>query len=194
MQEGCSAVATCGTGTRKLIDALKAREIVPPVIVCMDRDSAGDEAAGKLCTQRKAQGVTHLRTTTPEGYKDPNELLMGDSELFDLGCEIVLHRQKNCRLYAHNVNQEKRTRKRACATTESTRVSQHGHRKLQAYSDYYSGVVRYVPEESSGIASWKRWAGYRRAQARELCKKPKHSWSMHSTSLTSSSARLYRTM
>lgn len=66
MQERGYAVAVCGTGTRKLIDALKARAKVPPIIVCMDRDSAGDEAAGMLCTQLENLVFAHFRTTTPE--------------------------------------------------------------------------------------------------------------------------------
>ena len=82
MQEGCHAVAICGTGARKLIDALRSRESVPMIIVCMDRDNPGETAADKLCAQLKTIGFPYFRTTTPEGYKDPNELLMGDSVLF----------------------------------------------------------------------------------------------------------------
>ena len=176
MQEGCSAVATCGTGTRKLIDALKAREIVPPVIVCMDRDSAGDEAAAKLCTQLKAQGVTHLRAATPEGYKDPNELLMGDSELFRSWVrDCVTQAEKLPTLTRRNVNQE-------IADTEALRALQPesnsrylstdiGNSRL--YSDYYSSVVRYVPERKLWyIFSGKRWEpDIGGLKAMELCKK-----------------------
>ena len=82
MQEGENAVAICGTGNRKLIDAIRARETVPQIIVCMDRDEPGTEAAEKLCIQLKTMGVPHIRLTTPDGYKDPNELLVGDRELF----------------------------------------------------------------------------------------------------------------
>ena len=53
LQEGGHAVAVCGTGTRKLFDALKKRESVPPLIICMDRDEAGAESAKKLCSQLK---------------------------------------------------------------------------------------------------------------------------------------------
>ena len=82
LQEGGHAVAVCGTGTRKLTEALKARGKIPPLIVCMDRDDAGEEAAKKLCERLEAMGVSHIRLTTPEGYKDPNELLVGDPEFF----------------------------------------------------------------------------------------------------------------
>ena len=176
MQEGCSAVATCGTGTRKLIDALKARENVPPVIVCMDRDNAGDEAAAKLCTQLKAQGVAHLRTTTPEGYKDPNELLMGDPELFRSWVRDCVTQAEKLPLHTRrNVSQD-------IADTEALRALQPesnprylntdiGNSRL--FSDYYGGVARYVPERKLWyIFSGKRWepdiAGLK---AMELCKK-----------------------
>ena len=176
MQEGCSAVATCGTGTRKLIDALKARENVPPVIVCMDRDSAGDEAAAKLCTQLKAQGVTHLRAATSEGYKDPNELLMGDSELFRSWVrDCVTQAEKLPNHMRRNVSQD-------IADTEALRALQPesnprylstdiGNSRL--YSDYYSGVVRYVPERKLWyIFSGKRWEpDIGGLKAMELCKK-----------------------
>jgi P4 family phage/plasmid primase-like protien len=176
MQEGGRAVATCGTGTRKLIDALKARENVPPVIVCMDRDSAGDEAAGKLCTQLKAQGVAHLRTTTPEGYKDPNELLMGDPSLFrDWVRDCVTKAEKLPILTRRNVSQD-------IADTEALRALQPesnprylstdiGNSRL--YSDYYSGVVRYVPERKLWyIFQGKRWEpDIGGLKAMELCKK-----------------------
>ena len=176
MQEGCSAVATCGTGTRKLIDALKARENVPPVIVCMDRDNAGDDAAGKLCTQLQAQGLKHLRTTTPEGYKDPNELLMGDPELFRCWVqEYVTQAEKLPTLTRRNVNQD-------IADTEALRALQPesnprylstdiGNSRL--YSDYYSGVVRYVPERKLWyIFQGKRWEpDIGGLKAMELCKK-----------------------
>ena len=81
-QEGGHAVAVCGTGTHKLIDALRARGNIPPLVVCMDRDDAGEAAAEKLSAQLEAMGILHIRLTTLEGYKDPNELLVGDRELF----------------------------------------------------------------------------------------------------------------
>ena len=176
MQEGCSAVATCGTGTRKLIDALKAQENVPPVIVCMDRDSAGDEAAGKLCTQLKAQGVAHLRTTTPEGYKDPNELLMDDPGLFRAWVQ-------GCVDEAKKLPREQRSSEKdhipqveslqALHPEQNPRYLNTDIGNSRLFSDYYGGVARYVPERKLWyIFSGKRWepdiAGLK---AMELCKK-----------------------
>lgn len=82
IQEGGYAVSTSGTGANKLISALKKRSSVPPLIVCMDRDEPGTEASQKLCEQLKTTGIVHLSLTTPEGYKDPNEFLVGDTERF----------------------------------------------------------------------------------------------------------------
>lgn len=135
LQEGGYAVAVCGTGTRKLIDALRARENVPPLIVCMDRDDAGEAAAEKLCAQLEAMGISHIRLTTPEGYKDPNELLVGDRELFRKWlAECVkqagnLSSAERCSperpecgntLFAHN------------APGAQSALSEYGHRKQQA--------------------------------------------------------------
>ena len=175
MQEGCSAVATCGTGTRKLIDAIKARENVPPVIVCMDRDGAGDEAADKLSTQFKVLGVTHLRTTTPEGYKDPNELLMGDSGLFRNWLQVCVDEAK--KLPREQRHSEKNHMPRveslhALHPEQNPRYLNTDIGNSRLFSDYYSGVARYVPERKLWyIFSGKRWepdiAGLK---AMELCK------------------------
>ncbi len=134
----------------------------------MDRDSAGDEAAEKLCTQLKAQGVTHLRAATPEGYKDPNELLMGDRSCSDLGCEIVLHRQKNYRFLRENVSQDIADTEalRALQPESNPALSQHRYRKQQALF----GLLQQCRPLRTGAKAlvylqWKTvGAGYRRAQ------------------------------
>ena len=175
MQAGGHSVATCGTGTRKLVDAIKAREIVPPVIVCMDRDSAGDEAAMKLCTQLKAQGVTHLRATTPEGYKDPNELLMGDSGLFRAwvqGCVDEAKKLPREQLQNENDRLPQAESLQALHPELNPRYLNTDIGNSRLFSDYYSGVARYVPERKLWyIFSGKRWepdiAGLK---AMELCK------------------------
>ena len=176
MQEGGFAVATCGTGTRKLIDALKAREKVPPVVVCMDRDSAGDEAAAKLCTQLKAQGVIHLRTATPEGYKDPNELLVGDSELFSAwvqGCVDDANKLPHVQRHSEKDHIPQIESLQALQPEQNPRYLNTDIGNSRLFSDYYSGVARYVPERKLWyIFNGKRWepdiAGLK---AMELCKK-----------------------
>ena len=176
MQEGCHAVAICGTGTRKLIDALRFRESVPMIIVCMDRDNPGETAADKLCAQLKTIGFSYFRTTTPEGYKDPNELLMGDSVLFRSWVqECVAQAEKLPRDMRHMARNE-------IPDTEALRALQPelnprylstdiGNSRL--YSDYYSGVARYVPERKLWyIFRGKRWEpDIGGLKAMELCKK-----------------------
>ena len=176
MQSGGFAVATCGTGTKKLIDALKAREKVPPVVVCMDRDSAGDEAATKLCTQLKAQGVTHLRVTTPEGYKDPNELLIGDSELFRAwvqGCVDDAKKLPREQRHSEKDHLPQIESLQSLHPEQNPRYLNTDIGNSRLFSDYYRGVARYVPERKLWyIFSGKRWepdiAGLK---AMELCKK-----------------------
>ncbi len=175
MQEGCSAVATCGTGTRKLIDAIKVREIVPPIIVCMDRDSAGDEAAEKLCTQLKVLGIVHFRTTTPEGYKDPNELLMGGPELFRSwvkGCVSRAEELPRDHRHDEKNHMPQVESLQALHPEQNPRYLSTDIGNSRLFSDYYSGVARYVPERKLWyIFSGKRWepdiAGLK---AMELCK------------------------
>lgn len=94
MQEGGNAVAICGTGTRKLIDALKHRSSLPALIICMDRDEPGMESAQKLCQQLKSMGIAHLQLTTPDGYKDPNEFLIGDAEQFRIWIRDAVEQAK----------------------------------------------------------------------------------------------------
>jgi len=176
MQEGGFAVAMCGTGTRKLIDALKVRDDVPPIIVCMDRDSAGEEAAGALCAQFEAQGVGYIRTATPEGYKDPNEFLVGDREAFRSWLS-------DCIEQAHALANHPRQ----CMTGEvsdtdlleilrpESNPRYHGTDigKGRLYSDYYNRVARYVPERKLWyVFQGKRWIpDIGGLTAMQLCKK-----------------------
>ena len=176
MQEDRHAVAICGTGARKLIDALRSRESVPMIIVCMDRDNPGETAADKLCAQLKTIGFPYFRTTTPEGYKDPNELLMGDSVLFRSWVrECIEQAEKLPRDMRHMARNE-------ISDTEALRALQPelnprylstdiGNSRL--YSDYYSGVARYVPERKLWyIFRGKRWEpDIGGLKAMELCKK-----------------------
>ena len=176
MQAGGHSVATCGTGIRKLVDAIKARENVPPVIVCMDRDGAGDEAADKLCTQFKLLGITHLRVTTPDGYKDPNELLVSDSELFRSwvqGCIADANKLPRVQRQNENDRLPQAESLQALHPEQNPRYLNTDIGNSRLFSDYYSGVARYVPERKLWyIFSGKRWepdiAGLK---AMELCKK-----------------------
>jgi len=149
MQEGGYAVSMCGAGSNKLISALKKRSWIPPLIVCMDRDEAGREASHKLCEQLRSMDITHLSLTTPEDYKDPNELLADDMERFRAWIQDSVEQ-------AHELPPiEKRTRRNGITVppilytfcperTERYKSSDIGNSRL--FADFYKDTVRYVPE------------------------------------------------
>lgn len=176
MQEHGHAVAVCGTGTRKLIDALKARAKVRPIIVCMDRDSAGDEAARMLCTQLEDLGFAHFRATIPEGYKDPNELCVGNLELFRSWLAESIDQAKSLPNTARNAVKEELSGTDLLDTLRPESNPRYhgtdiGNGRL--YSDYYSRVARYVPERKLWyVFQGKRWApDIGGLNAMQLCKK-----------------------
>ena len=149
MQEGGYAVSTCGTGTRKLIEALKLRSSIPALIVCMDRDIAGKKASQKLCEQLKSMDIIHLSLTTPEGYKDPNELLVGDTDRFRAWVQDAVEQAQELPLI------EKPSRRNEIVvppilytlcpeSTERYKSTDIGNSRL--FADFYKDTVRYVPE------------------------------------------------
>ena len=176
MQENRHAVAICGTGAKKLIDALRSRESVPMIIVCMDRDNPGETAADKLCAQLKTIGFPYFRTTTPEGYKDPNELLTGDSVLFRSWVRECIEKAeklpRDLRQMARNEIPDTEAL-RALQPELNPRYLSTDIGNSRLYSDYYSGVARYVPERKLWyIFRGKRWEpDIGGLKAMELCKK-----------------------
>ena len=149
IQEGGYAVSTCGTGARKLIDALKQRSSIPPLIICMDRDEAGVVAAGKLCEELGAMDIAHLSTTTLEGYKDPNELLVGDAELFRAWVQDAVEQAQELPLIEKRIRRGEITVPSILYTlcpesTERYKNTDIGNSRL--FADYYKDIVRYVPE------------------------------------------------
>ena len=175
LQEGGHAVAVCGTGTRKLIDALRARENVPPLIVCMDRDDAGEAAAEKLCAQLGAMGISHISFTTPEGYKDPNELLVGDRELFRKWLAECVEKAGNLSIVERCSPERQNTGIPSLHTMRPERNPRYPNTDIgnsRLFSDYYSRVARYVPERKLwyifGGKHWEPDVGGLKAM--ELCK------------------------
>jgi P4 family phage/plasmid primase-like protien len=161
MQEGGYAVSTCGTGAKKLIDALKQRASIPPLIICMDRDEAGSTASQKLCEQLGTMGIAHLSMTTPEAYKDPNELLVGDVSLFRTWIQDVIERAKTMPPVEQQVRRGEitvppilYTLQPECA--EFYRRTDIGNSNL--FADFYKETVRYVPERKLWyVFDGKRW-------------------------------------
>ena len=149
MQEGGFAVSPNGTAANKFIEALKKRAMLPPVIVCMDRDEAGAIATDKICDQLKALRIVHLTTTTPEDYKDPNELLMSDPDSFRAWLRDTVEQAKKL------PPMEKRIRRNAITvppilytlcpeSNDRFKSSDIGNSRL--FADFYKDTVRYVPE------------------------------------------------
>ena len=176
IQEGGYAVSTCGTGTSKLISALQKRTGIPPLIVCMDRDEAGTTAALKLCEQIRAMGIAHLSTTTPEGYKDPNELLTSDPDLFRAWLRDAVEQAKAMPPVEQQIRRGEITAPPLLYTlkpeyVESYKRTDIGNSNL--FADFYKDTVRYVPERKLWyVFDGKRWVpdiGNLRTMA--LCKK-----------------------
>ena len=176
MQEGGHAVAVCGTGIRKLIEALRARQKVPPIIVCMDRDSAGEAVAGHLSAQLKAHKINHICVMTPYSYKDPNELLVGDPELFPtwMAENIEQARELSSSSWESEIDVSSKVESLHSFRPETNpRYPSTDIGNSRLFSDYYKRVARYIPERKMWfIYNGKRWepdiAGL---DAMELCKK-----------------------
>jgi len=161
MQEGANAVAICGTGTRKLIEALKRRSSIPTLIVCMDRDEPGTEASQKLCEQLKTMDISHLRLSTPKVYKDPNEFLVGDARLFRAWVQDAVEQAKELPQI------EKRIRRNGITvpsilytlcpeSTERYKNTDIGNSRL--FADFYKDIARYVPERKLWyVFDGRRW-------------------------------------
>ena len=81
---GGQAVALCGTANiNKLIKAIQEQPPKIPLIIQLDNDSAGQEAARKLEEAlRQAKFFLYRHYQLPGEYKDANEFLMSDREKF----------------------------------------------------------------------------------------------------------------
>ena len=82
---GGDAIALCSVANiGKLIEAMKEHaDKLPPLIIQLDNDEAGEKARTKLTEALKELGFFSYRLSTlPEAYKDANEFLMNDREGF----------------------------------------------------------------------------------------------------------------
>ena len=82
---GGEAIALCSVANiGKLIEAMKEHaDKLPPLIIQLDNDEAGEKARTKLTEALKELGFFSYRLSTlPEAYKDANEFLMNDREGF----------------------------------------------------------------------------------------------------------------
>lgn len=176
IQEGGYAVSTCGTGTKKLIDALKQRSSIPPLIVCMDRDEAGSIAAQKVCDQLRGLRMLHLSTTVPEGYKDPNELLVGNLNQFRSWLHDTVEQAKDMPPIEQRIRRGKTKippilYEMHLEDSEYYRRSDIGNGRL--FADFYQDTVRYVSERNLWyVYDGKRWLpDHANQRTMALCKK-----------------------
>lgn len=79
-QEGGKAVALAGTGgqQRLLAQIRKQQPTSPMLIVALDNDAAGQEAAAKLIAELGKMNLPVLQANISGNCKDPNELLVSD--------------------------------------------------------------------------------------------------------------------
>lgn len=79
-QEGGKAVALAGTGgQQRLLDQIRKQQpTAPALIVSLDNDAAGQEAATKLIAELGKLNLPALQANISGDYKDPNELLVSD--------------------------------------------------------------------------------------------------------------------
>lgn len=85
MQAGGNAVALGGTGTYKLIDAIKEKEPAAMLILSLDNDEKGETAAARAAEELTALNVPFTKATwTIDAYpeeqrKDANDFLRGNA-------------------------------------------------------------------------------------------------------------------
>lgn len=79
-QEGGKAVALAGTsGDQRLLQQIREKKpTAPALIVALDNDAPGQEAAAKLLADLEKQGIPVLQANISGDKKDPNELLQED--------------------------------------------------------------------------------------------------------------------
>lgn len=87
MQAGGSAVALGGTGSYKLVEALKVKKPAAMLILNFDNDEAGEKAAATLAADLKGLEIPFIKAAYsfddyPENKKDANDLLRGNGALF----------------------------------------------------------------------------------------------------------------
>lgn len=81
---GCEAIALCSiANVKKLIEAVKIDTPKIPLIIMLDEDARGEEAAQRLIDGLKNIDFSFYRKILiPEPYKDANEFLMSNREKF----------------------------------------------------------------------------------------------------------------
>lgn len=79
-QCGGHAVALNGTGYNKLLSALSSLDKVPPIILSLDKDPAGQKASEMLYDELIQNDYQVINYPVSASEKDPNELLMKNAD------------------------------------------------------------------------------------------------------------------
>lgn len=83
IEAGGQAVGLNGaTHISKLIAYIKDNKLNPLIIICLDNDNAGKEAAGKLATALNEINIKYYESDINGNHKDPNEHLINDRAAF----------------------------------------------------------------------------------------------------------------
>ena len=84
-QAGGHSISLQGAANRgKLIEALKGmkKDSIPPIILSLDNDEAGEIARDKLQRELKELNIEYMTVNIAGKYKDPNDHLKADKEAF----------------------------------------------------------------------------------------------------------------
>lgn len=81
MQCGGVSVSLCGVGgANKLVKEVKAKKPNAPLVLCLDNDEPGQKASALLEKELQAAKIPYIVFNVAGSKKDPNELLMSNSE------------------------------------------------------------------------------------------------------------------
>ena len=70
------------SNARKLLEIMEKQKPVQPLIVSLDNDKTGTEATSKLIDSLQKLGIVYYQIDIAKPYKDANEALLADRELF----------------------------------------------------------------------------------------------------------------
>lgn len=114
-QEGGRAVALCGTqGLGRLMSQIKKeRPSCPMLIVAMDNDDPGQEAALRIVSALEKEGLPVLQANVAGDCKDPNELLQKSAQALHGNIAGILQRAADMIEATEKKRQEDEERERS---------------------------------------------------------------------------------
>ena len=137
---GGAAIALNGTGYGRLINILKAQPTDNVLILSFDNDEAGENAKNKLFEELLKLNAFCVKFNISGEYKDPNEALTGDRDLF---LQAVAEAKNQAEHYARQVEEERKTALEAEKQKYITESSIGAYRMV--FQDQVNADVREVP-------------------------------------------------